>query len=289
MTTTHGSNDPNTLKLGLVQMNSATKDRDGNVKKAMTLVDQAVDAGAELVVLPEFYNTEYFAQYWDYSYVSYAEPADGYTITRAREKAAERSIHLVATIYEIEGPGLYYDTMFLIGPDGSIVGKYRKAQPAGMRSVEKLFYRAGNKFPVWPIKNFMVGAVICYDHVFPETIRSVAVNGADLVVGPFATKAIPNWDALMQTRAFENGIYMAPCNKVGQEDNWLFSGESMVVDPTGTILHKASGTEEEVFVVELRKEVLVDARVTYPMLRDRRPHAYRALVETYENVRNLSN
>lgn len=277
-----------TLKLGMIQMTSAVGDRDGNVAKAERLIDQAVDEGAELVVLPEFFNTEYFAQYWDYTYVDYAEHESDVTISAMRRKAAQRRVHLVATIYEMEAPGLYYDTMFLIDPVGDIVGKYRKAQPAGVRSVEKLFYRAGNEFPVWQVKGFSVGAVICYDHVFPETIRSVAVNGADLVVGPFATNGIPTWDELMITRAFENGIYLAPCNKVGTEDTWTFSGKSMVVDPAGEVLYQASATDEEVFVVELEKQRVIETRISYPFLRDRRPHAYRALVATYESTRHLS-
>lgn len=276
-----------TLTLGMVQMNSTVEDRDGNVAKALTFIDQAVAQGAELVVLPEFFNTEYFAQYWDYSYVEYAEPADGYTITKMQQKAAEHGVHIVATIYEAEAPGLYYDTMFLIDETGAIKGKYRKTHPAAVKSVEKLFYRAGNKFPVWQVKNFSVGAVICYDHVFPETVRSVAINGAELVVGPFATNGIPNWDELMITRAFENGVYMAPCNKVGVEDTWTFSGSSMVVDPGGTVLHRASEVDEEVFTVELDKQRSIESRIAYPFLRDRRPHAYGALVDTYENARNL--
>lgn len=276
-----------TLKLGMIQMTSAVRDRDGNVTKALGLIDDAVEQGAELVVLPEFFNTEYFAQYWDYSYVDYAEPESGPTITAMRRKAAEHRIHLVATIYEMEGPGLYYDTMFLIDPEGRVMGKYRKAQPAGVRSVEKLFYRAGNEFPVWQVNGFAVGAVICYDHVFPETVRSVAVNGAEVIVGPFATNGIPTWDQLMITRAFENGVYMAPCNKVGTEDTWTFSGKSMVVDPAGEVLHQASATDEEVFVVELEKRRVVETRIAYPFLRDRRPHAYRPLVEPYESTRGL--
>lgn len=275
------------LKLGMIQMNSAVQDRDGNVTKVLAYVDDAVAQGAELVVLPEFFNTEYFAQYWDYSYVDYAEPADGYTITRMRDKAKQHGVHVVATIYEMEGPGIYFDTLFLIDPHGDIVGKYRKTHPAAVKSVEKLFYRAGNRFPVWDVRGVKVGAVICYDHVFPETVRSAAVNGAELVLGPFATNGIPNWDELMITRAFENGVYMAPCNKVGQEGGWTFSGSSMVVDPYGEVVHKASATQDEVFVVDVDVEKNIKARIAYPFLRDRRPEAYGALVQTDETNRAL--
>jgi N-carbamoylputrescine amidase len=275
------------LRLGMIQMNSAVKDRDGNVEKASGLIDQAVAEGAQLVVLPEFFNTEYFAQYWDNSYVDYAEPADGYTITRMQSKAAEHGIHLAATIYEHEAPGLNYDTTFMIDPTGKIIGKYRKVHPAAVRSLETLFYRRGNRFPVWDVRGVKVGVVICYDHVFPETVRSAAVHGAELVIGPFATNGIPGWDALMTTRAFENGVYMAPCNKVGPEDGWTFTGRSMVVDPFGEIVHRASDTEDEVFVVDIDRARIVEARTRFPFLRDRRPEAYGALVSDDETARSL--
>ncbi len=275
------------LRLGMVQMNSEVKNRDQNVRKALDYVDQAVDMGAELVVLPEFFNTEYFAQYWDYAYMEYAEHQDDYTISKMRDKARERGVYIAATIYELEAPGLYYDTLFMIDPTGKICGKYRKTHPAAMRSIEKIFYRAGNQFPVWDIKGIKVGAIICYDHVFPETARSATVNGAELILGPFATKPIPVWEELMIARAFENGVYMAPCNKVGTEDGWTFGGKSMVVDPSGAVLHKASETEDEVFVVGISRQQSIDSRVTYPFLRDRRPEAYGPLVSQDEVTRQL--
>ena len=275
------------LRLGMIQMNSAVKDRDGNVDTALDYIDQAVDMDADLIVLPEFFNTEYFAQYWDYSYMEYAEHQDGYTISRMRKKAKELGVHIAATIYEIEAPGIYFDTLFLINPAGDVSGKYRKTHPAAVRSVEKLFYRAGNRFPVWDVNGVKVSAVICYDHVFPEAARSATIHGAELILGPFATKQLPVWDELMIARAFENGVYMAPCNKVGTEGTWTFSGASMVVDPAGNVLHRASTTDDEVFVVDIDRQRNIDARISFPFLRDRRPEAYTALVQDDELARQL--
>lgn len=275
------------IKLGLVQMNSTVRDRDGNVQKALKYIDDLTNRGADLIVLPEFFNTEYFAQYWDYSYFDYAEPEDGYTITAIRQRAAQNKVYIAATIYEMEAPGLYYDTLFMIADDGAIIGKYRKTHPAGVKSVEKLFYRSGNRFPVWDVKGVRVGGIICYDHVFPEAARSLMVNGADLVIGPFATKGLAAWDSLMSARAFENGVYMAPCNKVGVEDTWVFSGSSMVVDPFGTILHRASETADELFTIDIVRAEVEKARVEHPFLRDRRPEAYTALVHNYEDTRRI--
>ena len=134
---------------------------------------------------------------------------------RSGSKAREHRTTICATIFEEQGPGVYFDTAFFIGPDGEIIGKYRKTHPAAVQSLEKIYFRGGTRFPVVDVKGFKVGAVICYDHCFPETVRCCAVNGAELVVGPFAAPAFPTWDSLMITRAWENGVYLAPCNKVG--------------------------------------------------------------------------
>lgn len=275
------------LNLGMVQMNSAVGDRDGNLKKAADHIDGAVAEGAQLVVLPEFFNTEYFAQYWDYAYTNYAEPQDGPTISAMRDKAAEHRVHLCATIYEYQGPGLLYDTAFLIDPEGAILGKYRKVHPAAVRSLEKIYFRAGNRFPVWDVHGVKVAAIICYDHVFPESARCATVAGAELVLGPFATPALPVWEQLMAARAFENGVFMAPCNKVGVEDGWTFAGRSLVADPTGKLLHVASDTHDEVFVVEIDTATVQQTRTSYPFLRDRRPEAYAPLTCTDEQTRAL--
>jgi predicted amidohydrolase len=277
------------LRLGMIQMNSKVKDRDHNVDVACRYIDEAAGQGSDLIALPEFFNTEYFAQYWDYSYVSYAEPEDGHTIQRVRAKAREHGLHICATIYEAQSPGIYFDTAFMIDPAGEIVGKYRKTHPAAMRSVEKIYYRGGTRFPVWDVKGFRVGAIICYDHFFPEAARSVAVNGAEVILGPFAAPHVPVWDQVMISRAYENAAYVAPCNKVGREDTWTFGGSSMVVDPFGEVVHQASSEDDEVFVAELSRERVIEARIQHPFLRDRRPEVYGSLLSTDEQALGLSN
>jgi N-carbamoylputrescine amidase len=177
-----------------------------------------------LIVLPEFFNVEYFAQYRDYRYLDYAEPDDGYTITAIRKKAAQHGTAIRATLLEEQGPGLYFDTAFLIDASGEVVGRYRKTHPAAVRSLEKIYFRGGSRFPVWDLKGIRVGAIICYDHFFPEAARAAAVSGAELIIGPFAAPAEPTWDALMRVRAWENGVYLAPCNKVGAEGDLVFRG-----------------------------------------------------------------
>ena len=267
-----------TLNLGLVQMQSQADAREENVAKAVGYIDELAERGAELVVIPEFFNTEYFFQYRDLTNLDWAESEDGLSIRAIRERAAAHGIHVCATLLEEQGAGMYYDTAFLLGPDGKTVGKYRKVHPGGSMSFEKFYFRGGSSFPVWDVKGFRVGAIICYDHFFPESARCSALNGAELIVGPFAAPgAACPWDAIMVARAFENGVYMAPCNKVGREGDWELGGNSMVVSPRGEILARASGESEDTLLVTVDREEVNLARRRFPMLRDRRPDAYAAI------------
>ena len=229
-----------TLRLAQIQMQSKANARDENVAKACRYIDEVADEKPDLIVLPEFFNHEYVFQWRDYAHIDNAEPEDGHTIAAMREKAREHGTTICATIFEEQGPGVYFDTAFFIGPDGEVFAKYRKTHPAAVQSLEKIYFRGGTRFPVVDVKGFRVGVIICYDHVFPETARCATVNGAELILGPFAAPAFPTWDALMVARAFENGVYMAPTNKVGLEGEWVFGGRSLVVDPFGQIVAKAS-------------------------------------------------
>lgn len=273
-----------TLELGLVQMHSKAGEREQSVAKAVGYIEDLAERGAELVVIPEFFNTEYFYQYRDAKYLDLAEPEDGPSLTSIREVATARSIHVVATLLEEQGPGMYYDTAFLIGPDGSTVGKYRKVHPGGSMSFEKFYFRGGNVFPVWDVKGFKVSAIICYDHFFPEAARCSALNGAELVVGPFAAPGVAcPWDSIMVTRAFENGVYMAPTNKAGTDGEWTLGGNSLVVSPRGEILARASADTDDTLLVTISREEVNLARRRFPMLRDRRPDAYATAVTSQEN------
>jgi N-carbamoylputrescine amidase len=276
-----------TLRLALIQMRSRENARDENVARAMGYVDEVAGEEPDLIVLPEFFNHEYVFQYRDYAYIDCAEREDGPTITAMREKAREHGTTICATIFEEQGPGLYFDTAFMIGPSGEIFGKYRKTHPAAVQSLEKIYFRGGTRFPTWEVHGFRVGVIICYDHVFPETARCAAVNGAELILGPFAAPAFPTWDSLMVTRAFENGVYLAPCNKVGLEGEWVFGGRSLVVDPFGEIVARASDETDETIVAELDRERVYQARRRWPMLRDRRPEVYGPLTSSDESARSL--
>jgi predicted amidohydrolase len=272
------------MRVTLIQMNSRTASRDENVERACGFVDEAAKQGADLVVLPEFFNSEYFPQFRDYRYMDYAEPEGGYTQTRMREQARRHGIHIVSTIFEMARPGLYYDTAMLLGPEGQIVGKYRKVHPAALLSLEKIYFRGGSSFPVFRLGDWTLGFSVCYDNLFPESCRCLALNGAELIVAPYATPVDDPWENFLTTRALENGVFLAACNHVGPEGEWRMSGKSMLIDPLGKICVQASGTEEQLIAWECEREQVVQARRRFPLFRDRRPDAYGAIARVSEDL-----
>jgi len=272
------------MRVALIQMNSRTAARDENVARAGQFIAEAARQKAELVVLPEFFNNEYFPQYRDYRYMDYAETDEGFTQTRMREMARQHGIHIVSTIFEMDRPGLYYDTAMLITPTGEIAGKYRKVHPAALLSLEKIYFRGGSRFPVFGIGDWTIGFSICYDNLFPESCRCLALNGAELIVAPYATPVADPWENFLTTRALENGVFLAACNHVGREGEWQMSGKSMIIDPSGKILCKASESEEQILIAEIHREELIQARRRFPLFRDRRPDAYGAITRNTEDL-----
>ena len=278
---------PSEMRMSLVQMNS-TLDREANLDKVCAYIDRTVaEDKPHLVVIPEFFNHHYVFQYRDHKYLDLAEPEDGYSLTRVREKAREHGIHLVATLYEEESAGIYYDTAFVVDPAGEIIGKYRKIMPGLYLSLERMYFRFGSYFPVFKVGEWRIGMVICYDTFFPEHARCVAVNGAELIVVPFAAPKVGPRREMMITRAWENAVYFTPCNKVGREGDWDFGGLSMIIDPEGEVLAEAGGTDDEIISATLSRETVFATRKRKPFFRDRRPDLYAPICSASEDIRRV--
>jgi len=272
------------MRLALIQMNSRAAARDENVDRACEFIAEAAHQKAEIVVLPEFFNNEYFPQYRDASYMDYAEADDGYTQTRMKAQARRHGIHIVSTIFEMDRPGLYYDTAMLIGPAGEVIGKYRKVHPAALLSLEKIYFRGGSSFPVFHVGEWTIGFSTCYDNLFPESCRCLSLNGAELIIAPYATPVADPWENFLTTRALENGVFFGACNHVGPEGAWQMSGKSMIIDPLGTIVAKASDVDEQIILAEFDREQVIQARRRFPLFRDRRPDAYGAITCASEDL-----
>ncbi len=239
------------------------------------------------MVLPEFFNTIFFAQYQNPAWHALAERDDGPTLSAMCQAAQRHQIDIVATIYEKVEAGLYFDTSMHIDAQGKIVFKYRKVHPAGVLSLEKLYFRYGTRFDTYTLNEWRVGIGICYDMGFPETARCLTMNGAELLIAPYATSRVNMFQEVLRTRAFENGCFLAAANKVGREGDWDMGGSSLIVAPDGTVLASADSKQDALLVADIDRQVVEDARIAYPSRRDRRPDLYGSLVRQTDDPAHL--
>ena len=280
------------IQLTLVQTNAVTGETERNIMRAADLIRAAVnETKPNIVVLPEFFNTGYFPLYWDYSYMALAEDEQGRTVSTFRRLASELRTHIAVPFYEIAAPGLYYNTTLILAPNGDIVAKYRKTHPPARVSVEKLFYRAGSRLPVFSLFGWRLGILMCYDSYVPEPARALLVQGAEIVVVPFAeVEGFHMWISLLSSRAFENGLYLGACNLVGADrkpPKAIMGGRSLIIDPEGHILSEASANEEGFITATLERKQLIEVRTRRQFLRDRRPELYKVLTSFNEDARGL--
>ncbi len=272
-----------TVRIGLAQV-AAGDDIAANVDRGLEWVDKAAAEGCALCVFPEMAFHPFFPQHRaDVSYFDWAEPVPGPITEACQAKAREHGIVVIPNIFELAGPGRHYDASPIIDAGGELLGVARMihiAEEPGFN--ERFYYWPGDSgFKVHRTAVGPIGMAICYDRHFPEHMRALTIGGAEIILSPFAgTAADPGrgYELEMQGSAFSNAVFIACCNRVGEEPELTFAGGSYVVDPAGEIIAKA-GTEEELLVVEIDRTLVAENRTKRPFLRDRRPDLYRVLSE----------
>ena len=276
-------------KAAMIQFSGAFE-KEKNLEKARHYVAEAVENGAQIVCLQELFNTTYFCYTESPDFWELAEPIPGPTIDEMSKLAAKHKIVLVAPIYEQAMKGELYNTAVVLGPDGEIMGKYRKTsiplvKTASLIGNEKYYFKPGNLgFPVWQTPfGVNVGVMICYDRHFPEHARLLALNGADLVFVPTATGGMSRylWEIELQAHAIDNIYYIGGVNRVGFDDGGSteqsYYGSSFFSDPKGQILSQAGDDNDEVVYAEIDTSIIGELRNEWGFFRDRRPEVYAEL------------
>lgn len=272
-----------TFKVAAAQMQSVVGDREANLEKARRMIQQAAQAGARLVVLPELFAYDYVAfTDRDPKLFERAEPLDGPTIGAMQAAAKEFGVWVLPTVFEKELAGVCYDTAVLIDDRGQRVGRYRKTHIALLSSPqsgqEKFFFKAGSQFPVFDTPFGRIGILICYDRGFPEAWRTLVLKGAELILIPITTTDQDGFIEMAKTRCFENGVYGVFVNRCGQEEWKHFFGGSAIVGPRGHVLAQAED-QEALLIAEIDLSLIEEIRLRLPYLRDRRPELYGGLVQ----------
>jgi beta-ureidopropionase len=267
-------------------------DREVNVRTAIRLVRSAAGRGAKIVCLPELFNTMYFCVETRREYFEWAEPIPGPTVERMGEVAREAGIALICPLFERAGAA-YYNAAAVIGPDGRVIGTYRKSSIPFMdrarsrepRGDEKFYFSPGDLgFPTFDTPFGRIGILICYDRHFPEAARVLGLGGAEIVFVPTNTTRMARhlWDLELRAHAVANVYYVCGVNKVGVDvggSSRDHHGASLIASPRGEILAEASATREDIAIADVDLTVIPELRALWGYYRDRRPDQYRPLVE----------
>ncbi|CAG0991227.1 N-carbamoylputrescine amidase [Anaerolineae bacterium] len=264
--------------------------RDAMMEQYRQLIGRAVSVGAELVCLPEFSLSPYFASTRDQSGFAWAEPiVGGESEQFFRQQAIEYEITLIGSLFEKAEDGRHFDTATIHGPSGDLIGATRKIHiPSGEGYNETDFFEGWDDYPVFDIGALKVATPTCYDQWFPELARIYTLNGAEFVFYPTAIGSEPtdptidtqnSWETVMRGHAIANGIFIGAANRVGQEGSVRFYGSSFVCDPTGKILAQAERDTVEVIIADLEPYTLTHWRELFPLLRQRRPAIYERITK----------
>jgi N-carbamoylputrescine amidase len=288
---------PDAVTLGLVQMRMAA-DPAENLARAMERIREAAKRGAQVICLPELFQSPYFCQTEDHGHFKLAEPIPGPGTERLGQLAGELGVVLIASLFEKRAEGLYHNTTAVLDADGSYLGKYRKMHiPDDPNYYEKFYFTPGDLgYQCWDTRYARTGVLICWDQWYPEAARLTALSGAQILFyptaigwlvpekGEYGAAQQASWETIQRSHAIANGVFVAAVNRVGLEPGpnggIEFWGGSFVAAPNGEIVARA-GTGEEILVVPVDMRRVDFARTHWPFLRDRRIDSYGDITRRY--------
>jgi N-carbamoylputrescine amidase len=267
------------MQIALVQQ-QASPDKAHNIDRGLASLERAARAGASLVVYAELAFEVFHPQRvagrepWHL-----AETVPGPITDRFSQKARELGVVVVLNLYERDGTRAY-DCSPVIDADGTLLGRTRMMHITEYSCFhEQGYYSPGDTgAPVYRTQAGTIGVAICYDRHYPEYMRALALAGADLVVIPQAG-AVDEWpeglyEAEVRVSAFQNGYFVALCNRVGEEECLTFGGESFVCAPDGAIIARAPRLQESILYAQIDPAMVAQSHAKRLFLQHRRPELY---------------
>jgi N-carbamoylputrescine amidase len=276
---------------------SCSWDVDANIAKAEVAVREAAKKGAQIILLPELFETPYFCIEQDARHLKLARAVDDNPAVRHFSAVArELAVVLPISFFERAGPA-YFNSIAILDADGSRLGIYRKSHiPNGPGYQEKTYFSPGDTgFKVWHTRYARVGVGICWDQWFPEAARAMALAGAEVLLYPTAIGTEPppalpvnsrdHWQRTQQGHAAANLMPLAAANRYGLERSLQdpaglyirFYGSSFIADPMGAKVAEAPEEGDAVLTAAFDLEQTAALRDNWFVFRDRRPDLYGAL------------
>ena len=286
------------VKVAAVQMR-CTRDVNANIANAEGLVRKAAADGAQIILLPELFERQYFCQERQYEYYEFAKPVEENDAVKHFAKVAEElKVVLPISFYEKDGKRLF-NTVAILDADGTNLGIYRKTHiPDDHYYQEKFYFTPGDTgFKAFKTRYGTIGVGICWDQWFPESARCMALMGAEILFYPTAIgsepildcDSMPHWRRCMQGHAAANIMPLIAANRIGtetvqpSEDNQqqssslTFYGSSFIADETGALVEQADRENEGVLTHTFDLDAIREMRHSWGVFRDRRPEMYGAL------------
>lgn len=287
-----------TLTLAALQLDLARPDETANIAATADLVEQAAAQGAKLILPPELFSGPYFCREEDEALFALARPTTQHPSVLAMQKlAAKLKVTIPTSFFERDGHH-YYNSLAMIGPDGAIMGTYRKSHiPDGPGYEEKFYFRPGNDgFKVWDVPSddgsiVQVGVGICWDQWYPECARVMALHGAQVLLYPTAIGSEPYdddldtsrmWRRAMIGHAVSNCMPVVAANRIGAEGpagEQSFYGHSFICDEWGDLIKQFGASESGVLLTTMDLARAAKHRAGMGFFRDRRPQLYTRIAQ----------
>ena len=272
---------------------ACSNETDKNVSNAEKLVRQAASEGAQIILIQELFESQYFCMDQKEELFELSKPFDNHpTIKKFSELAKELKVVLPVSFFE-KANRAHYNSVAIVDADGSVLGKYRKSHiPDGPGYQEKFYFNPGDTgFKVWNTKYAKIGVGICWDQWFPEAARSMVLSGAELLLYPTAIGGEPEddgfdssdmWQRAMIGHAASNQIPVIASNRIGTEkgidiENYFY-GRSFVTNHIGDKIAEGSRDKEEVLIGKINLSEAETLRNVWGVFRDRRPELYKGLL-----------
>lgn len=283
------------VKVSALQF-SCTRNVEENIKKADRMVREAAKKGANIILLPELFERQYFCQERVYEYYDFAKSVEeNDAVNHFKKVSKELGVVTIVSFYE-KDVNVLYNSVAVIDSNGENLGVYRKTHiPDDHFYQEKFYFTPGNTgFKVFETHFAKIGVGICWDQWFPETARCLALNGAEIIFYPTAIGSEPildgdssgHWMRTMQGHAAANMVPVIAANRYGvetvepskenggQKSSLKFFGSSFIADETGDIVESADREHEAVLIHEFDLDDVASARLSWGLFRDRRPECY---------------
>lgn len=265
------------MKIGFIQFEPLFGEVERNIDKAEKLID---GTDADLLVLPELFNTGYVFTSME-EVESLSEEVPGGTTTRALLRMAKNNdVYLIAGLAERSGER-YFNSAVVVSPQGYL-GTYRKIH---LFFEEKRWFDQGDlPFNVYDMGDYKFGVMICFDWIFPESMRVMSLQGAHIICH-CANLVLPFCQDAMKTRCLENHVFAVTSNRTGTESrrgkSLRFTGKSQITGPTAEVLYQAESESEEAGIVDVDLNRAADKQLNEynNLFQDRRPDYYRILMD----------